>query len=270
MPIHLQHPIQQIPEKDFHELDYEVMRMAFATHSTLGRFYDERIYQTELERQCRTAGIAITKEFEIKLIHNGFKKPLFIDLLINRSSVYELKATQAIAEPNRMQTLNYLFATNTQHGKLINFRPKSVQHEFVSTQLDTDKRHAIKIVDKCWVKTNQSDNLRALTTDLLKDWGAFFDTDIYFDAICHLLGGKDSILRNIDITNKNTLLGRQKAPHLSDSEIFSLTSVTKNIDAYQNHLIRFLKHTSVDSIHWINFNRSTINFTTLTRKLFCP
>jgi len=33
MPIELQHPIQQISEKEFHELDYEIMRMAFATHS---------------------------------------------------------------------------------------------------------------------------------------------------------------------------------------------------------------------------------------------
>ena len=270
MPIELQHPIQQIPEKEFHELDYEIMRMAFDAHNDLGRFYDETIYQNELDRRCREAGIPSTKEFETKLIHKDFKKSLFLDLLVNSSSVYELKATKAIVEPNRIQALNYLFTTNTQNGKLINFRPPSVEHEFVSTNLTHEKRKSFSIDDRDLERGNSTNQIREILSDLLNDWGAFFDTDIYLDALCHFLGGKESVIRPIAIHSKNILLGQQPMPHLSDTEGFCLTSLTKNIPAYKNHLTRFLKHTGLESIHWINFNHSKIQFSSLKKKSFCP
>ena len=270
MPTELQHPVQQIPEKEFHELDYEIMRMAFDAHNDLGRFYDETIYQNELERRCRIAGISVTKEFEVKLIHKGFEKPLFLDLLVNASSVYELKAAKAIVDPNRLQTLNYLFATNTQNGKLINFRPPSVEHEFVSTHLTHEKRRKYSIDDENLERGNNSEKFRGLLSSLLDDWGAFLDTDIYLDALCHFIGEKESVIRPVEIHSENTLLGQQKMPHLSDTEGFCLTSLTKNIPAYKSHLVRFLKHTHLESIHWVNFNHSRITFSSLPRKSFCP
>lgn len=270
MPTELQHPVQQIPEKEFHELDYEIMRMAFDAYNDLGRFYDETIYQNELERRCRDAGIPTTKEFEIKLIHKGFEKPLFLDLLINTSSVYELKAAKAIVDPYRMQTLNYLFTTNTQNGKLINFRPPSVEHEFVSTHLTNKKRRKYSTNEIDWKRGNNTDRIREILSSLLDDWGAFLDTDIYLDALCHFLGGKESVIRPVAIHSGGTLLGQQKIPLLSDTEGFCLTSLTKNIPAYKRHLVRFLKHTELESIHWVNFNHSQINFSSLQKKSFCP
>lgn len=269
MPIELQHFVQPIPEKEFYALDYEIMRMVFDAHNDLGRFHDEAIYQNELKRRCKKAGIPSTKEFEAKLIYDDFEKSLFLDLLINNSSVYELKATKAIAEPNRVQTLNYLFATNTQNGKLINFRPPSVEHEFVSTNLSLEKRRRFSIDDRNLERGNSTNQLREILIELLSDWGAFFDTGIYLDALCHFLGGKESVIRPVAIYSGSTLLGQQTMPHLTDTEGFCLTSLTKNISAYQKHLIRFLKHTHLESIHWINFNRSEISLSSLPRKLFC-
>ena len=270
MPIELQHVVQQIPEKEFYELDYEIMRMAFDAHNDLGRFYDEIIYKNELDRRCGKAGIPSTKEFEAKLIHKDFEKSLFLDLLVNGSSVYELKAAKAIVEPNRAQALNYLFSTNTQNGKLINFRPPSVEHEFVSTNLTHEKRKRFSIDDRDLERGGNAYYIREILVDLLNDWGAFFDTDIYLDALCHFLGGKESIIRSVAIHSGNILLGQQPVPHLSDTEGFCITSLTKNILLYKKHLIRFLKHTRFESMHWINFNHSKIHFSSLKRKSFCP
>lgn len=270
MPITLKHPIELLSEKGFHDLDYEIMRLSFEIHNELGRFYDESIYQEELEKQCRTSGIRIEKEFKIQLIHNDFVKPLYIDLLINGSTVYELKACTAIAEPNRIQTLNYLFATNTRSGKLINFRPASVEHEFVSTNLNLEKRRTFNIVDTNWGSGKHADQLREIVIGLLSDWGTFFDTDIYLDAIYHFLGGKEVVLQNLPIINNGTTLGHQRTPLLSKTEAFLLTSVTKNSSTYQNHLLRFLNHTHLEYLHWINLNHQTVSFTSLKRKSFCP
>jgi hypothetical protein len=195
---------------------------------------------------------------------------LYIDLLINGSTVYELKACKTITEPNRTQSLNYLFSTNTQHGKLINFRPPSVEHEFISTKLDFEKRQNFKHEDSDWGSGEQADQLREIMIRLLSDWGSFLDTGIYLDAIYHFLGGKDSILRDIAIINNGTTLGHQKTALLSETEAFCLTSVSKNISAYRNHLTRFLNHTNLEYLHWINLNRQTVKFTSLKKKLFCP
>ncbi len=270
MPMVPQHPIRRIPEKEFHELDYAIMKLAFDTHNALGRFYDEKIYQAELARHCKHSGFDISMEFEIKLVHGDYQKPLYIDLLADKSSVYELKACSCITEPHRIQTLNYIFASETKHGKIINFRPKSVEHEFVSTQLDLHKRRDFSISDGTWASGSHADRLRALVLDLLTDWGAFFDTDIYLDAICHFLGGKGAVIRDTSIHSDNTVIGRQTIPHLSDTEAFCLTSVSKNIPTYESHLIRFLKHTKLEAIHWINLNRSKVGFSSLNKKSFCP
>jgi GxxExxY protein len=270
MPIFLQHPIQQISDKSFHELDYEIMKVIFQIHNDLGRFYDEGIYQAELQRRCKSCGIGTTREFEIKLIHESFEKTLFIDFVIANSTVYELKATKTLVSPNRTQTLNYLFATNTQHGKLANFGTKSVEHEFVSTQLNHDKRKAFFIDERAWSTNSLTEQLRDILIDLLKQWGTFFDTGIYLDGLCHFLGGKELIIRDTIIYNENTKLGTQKIPHLSDQQAFCLTSVSNNISAYKRHLIRFVKHTKLDYLHCINFNNANIQFTSLKRESFCP
>ena len=270
MPLDLQHPIQRICEKEFHQLDYKIMEIIFAIHSDLGRFYDEEIYQTELSRRCEQSGISSTKEFEIRLIHKDFTKSLFIDLLINHSTVYELKANKHLSAPNRIQTLNYLFATDTHHAKLVNFRPKSVEHEFVSTQLNRDKRREITIIDDGWANEREAKMLRSHITNLLNDWGAFFDTDIYLAALYHLLGGKDKVLQDIEIRSDNVRLGTQKLPLLTNHAAFCLTSVNKNMSAYREHLVRFLSHTQLNFLHWINLNRSTLNFSSLKRESFCP
>ena len=87
MPILLQTPTNRIPEQEFHDLDYEIMKQVFSIHNDFGRFYDENIYQAELQRRCNHAGMNAIREFEITLAHKGYEKSLFIDLLINHSVV---------------------------------------------------------------------------------------------------------------------------------------------------------------------------------------
>lgn len=45
MPISINHLIKEFSEKEFHDLDYRIMNLAFQAHNDLGRFYDEKIYQ---------------------------------------------------------------------------------------------------------------------------------------------------------------------------------------------------------------------------------
>ncbi len=271
MPILPKHPVEKSSEQEFHKLDYAIMRIAFEAHNQLGRFYDEKVYQNKLIDACRQNGIEAETEFEVKLKHKDFSKSFFIDLLVDRRSVYELKTIKSIQEPQRIQTLDYLFMTNTNHGKIINFRPPSVEHDFVSTTLNNQDRHSFNIHETNWTEhSEKAARIRILLADLLDDWGAFLNTATYHEAICHFIGNGTDLVQPIEIRSGNTLLGHQKTPLLSRTETFCLTSVTKALSTYQMHLLRFLSHTPLQFLYWINFNRHQIQFTTLENKLFCP
>lgn len=266
MPIILPHPIEALSEQSFHKLDYSVMALAFETHNHLGRFYDEKIYRNELSEKCRLKGLKTERELEIKLTHRDYEKSLYIDLLLENSSIYELKTIKTIHEPQRIQALNYLFATNTRHGKLINFRPPSVEVEFVSTTLNHESRKKLTIQDDKWKSISElAEQLKRYTTSLLLDWGAFFDTQLYEEALIHFFGGEESVIRSVEIKNEGRVLGHQKFNCLSSTEIFLLTAAKGDTTRYAAHLIRLLSHTPFKHFHWINLNRSTIQFSTLEK-----
>lgn len=264
MPIHLEHPISAVSEQTFREIDYQVMKLAFDAHNRMGRFYDEKIYQNELLASCRENGINATNEVKIELTHKTFIKELFIDLLIENGIIYELKVAQAIAPEHRIQTIDYLLASEIQHGKIINFRSASVQHEFVSTTLKHGDRKKISTCDQGWDYTSETAaRLKTITMDLVIDWGAFLNTNLYKEAIAHFFGGLQEISRPVDINRNGISIGAQKLPLLSATETFFISSVKTEIGSYQSHLQRLINCTNLKTLFWINLNRTEVQFKTL-------
>jgi GxxExxY protein len=148
MPIKHKIDIKPISEDDFHLLDYKVMDLAFSIHNEMGRLWDEKIYQNELARRCREIGFEkVMTEAPVYACFGDFEKLYQIDLLINNSVVYELKTVRSLNEDHLKQALHYLFLLNLRHGKLVNFRPQSVEYRFVSTRLTPEKRFDFKIID---------------------------------------------------------------------------------------------------------------------------
>jgi GxxExxY protein len=265
MPIQISQPVKLYSEQEFHDLDFQVMRLAFDAHNQLGRLYDEKIYQNELIKLCQEKGLKTSSEVEIQLMHGSFVKNLFIDLLIEEGGIYELKAATMITPSHKTQTLGYLFLTDTLHGKIINFRPPSVEHEFVSTTLRFADRQNFSVCNKHWIsKSEAAQKLKAIATALFSDWGVFLDTALYREAICHLYSKGNNIEQSIEVKNGSTVLGKQNLPLLSPEESFCISSVRNGLSTYQAHLQRFLGHTPLKHLHWININNLDVQFQTLS------
>lgn len=178
--------------------------------------------------------------------------------------IYELKTVKALTGEHQKQTLNYLLLSGMHYGKLVNMRPHSVQHRFVSTKLTVKKRYNFTIDDQEW-KDLDEDSIwfKQLVVNLLSEWGAFLDTNLFYDAIKHFRGGEEKVLRKIKIANSSRVLGTQKT-HLLNTEIaFKVSAVTKDRSFYEEHLRRFLSHTPLKAIQWVNFNHHKIVFKTL-------
>lgn len=267
MPVQVEHPVKALSEQEFHDLDFQVMRLAFDTHNRLGRFYDEKIYQNELIRLCNDEGLKTASEVKIQLMHTLFFKNLFIDCLIEDGAIYELKAAESISSSHRVQTLGYLFLSNVQHGKIINFRPSSVEHEFVSTTLTLHDRLKIHLIEKSWNRNSATAlKLKSLVTDLFSDWGLFLNTDWYREAICHLWDGGRNLDHSVEIKSGSVVLGKQIVPLIAHAESFCISSIKNKISVYQAHLQRFLDHTDLQALHWININHFNVKLNTLSNR----
>jgi len=267
MPIKHKMAIKPIAESEFHLLDYKIMELVFSIHKDLGRFCDEKIYQNELSYRCKKMGIAkVATEVPIQVSYKDFIKHYYMDLLVNNAVLYEFKAVKNLTGEHQKQALNYLLLMGMQNGKLVNMRPQSVQYRFVSTKLTPEKRYKFTIDDQEWKNIDEDSIwLKRLMAKLLSEWGVFLDTNLFYDAIKHFQGGEENIVKKIEIVRDSRILGTQKAHLLNPTVAFKISAVTKDGSFYEKHLHRFISHTSLRAIQWINFDHDKIVFKTILK-----
>jgi GxxExxY protein len=243
------------------------MALAFAIHNDMGRLWNEKIYQNELAERCRKAGFqkAVT-EAPITVSYQGFQKTYKVDLILDDAVIYELKSVRALTGEHLQQALHYLFLLGLQHGKLINMRPPSVEHRFVSTRLTKEKRFAFTVDDKHWQELDEDSVwLKQMMINWLNEWGAFLDTSLFYDAIYHFRGGEEQVVKTIEVKNGPNRLGAQNVHLINQNTVFDISSMTKDENHYERHLHRFLRYTPFKATQWINFSHERITFKTILR-----
>ncbi|WP_308986393.1 GxxExxY protein [Thalassobacterium sedimentorum] len=257
MPISFSKIIQVTHQDDFHAIDHMVMKSAFEIHNEIGRLLDEKVYQRTLLHRLTSRGLQCELESEIRITHKEFQKSYFIDLIVD-GVLFETKTTAQLKPQHEAQLLNYLLLTNTQHGKLINFRPNSVQSRFVSTTLRSSDRAKFKI-------TAEDSAIAEVLHDLLSDLGTHLAINLYSDALRQLL---DSELKEISLRDAKKFIGVQAMPMLTNTEALIVTAIAQaqGIASYKKHLTRFLTIADLKSFNWINFNNRTITQSVLLRK----
>lgn len=266
MPIECDTQILQVGQERFHDVDKVLIGHAFNIHNTLGRFCDERIYQNELALRCNESGISAQREVEIRVIHQNFTKSYYVDLLLDHGLIYELKTVDSLNTNHQKQLIHYLLLFNLNHGKLINFRPGSVESRFVSTQLKRNHRIDFQMDDKFWnEEDSESECLRKNLTGLLEDWGTFLDLSLYIEALLHFLSKPNTGLQPIDILVHGRVVGSQKLCLLNSTSAWHLSAARIHLPSYETHIKRLLNHTRLDKIHWINFNQQQITLKTLKK-----
>ena len=265
MPIHCPHDLRIISQDDFHAIDHRVMDTADAVHNDFGRLHDESIYQALLAPRCAREGIgSVSREVPIHVTHDSFRKTYFVDMLIARGAVYELKAVEAITGRHRAQVINYLLLTGLHHAKIVNMRPGSVESEFVSTQLTPEKRHDFTLHTTDWQDLDDDSIwLRETMADLLADWGAFLDLGLFYDAIKHFRGGEEAVVKRIEVVDNGRTVGTQMAHLLNPKIAFRISALTDELGFYEQHLRRFVRHTRLEAVQWINFSHHSISFKTV-------
>jgi GxxExxY protein len=267
MPIHTAVPVQVFDQESYHQIDRRVTGLAFDIHNEFGRYLDELLYQGELTRRCRDLGLDVEPEMRISVSFGDFSKNYFVDHLINRGVIIEDKAVGKLGSVHRGQTLNYLFLCGLHHATLLNFRTERVQHEFVSTKLTSPDRRRFEIVAYYWKPlTPRCGEFHDLLHQLLAEWGAFLDPLLYLEALTHFLGGEERVVREVSVTCGGAIIGTQKMHLVTDNIAFSVTASTHRPETIFDHHRRFLRHTPLRALQWVNLNHKRIELRTIERQ----
>lgn len=263
MPIEFSTKIHALDQQSFGVIAYDVMEQAFQVHNKLGRLFDEDMYQRELAYMLRSRSVT---EASIIARHADFSKTYFIDLLVDQGAIFELKTVNLLTDKHRAQLLNYLFLTESHHGKLINFRPERIEHEFVNTRLMHSDRTIFDVDDLAWdVSVPRASEIRCLVEEFMRDWGTGLDLQLYLDALTHSLGGEDRVVRKIDIVSEGRCIGHQKVRFAGTDTVFKFTALSDSLENFESHALRFLKHTNLKHLLWINVTLGLVTMKTLIK-----
>jgi GxxExxY protein len=264
VPIKVNASIRHLNQGEFAEVAYEVMDHVFAIHNEMGRFLDEAIYRRAVAG--RVEGDSQT-EVLIRVSFEDFFKDYYMDLLVAGGAVFELKAVQQLVPAHRSQLLNYLLLCELSHGKLVNLRGDKVEHEFVNTHLKHSDRTNFQVTDREWNEPDATGvSLREWLLAFLRDVGTGLDIYLYESAVSHFFGGEDAVLHEVDILLEGQHLGRQKVPLAAPNWAFKVTTIDNaQLSRFEDHARRFLQHTKLDGLQWINITRSLVSFRTVTK-----
>ena len=263
MPVVVDADLRPLSQKDFGRVAYGVMNHVFAVHQELGRFFEEDIYRDALAIRCPGA----ETEVKIEVRFDDFVKEYFIDLLIDGGAPFELKTVRDLSDAHRSQMLNYLMLAGLSHGKLISLRPESVQHEFVNSHSTLATRRIFQVEDQGWQEPGMDRGpLLSWFSRFVEDVGTGLDLQLYTAAVTHFFGGEELAVRPVEIKVGGRTIGSQKVGLADVDWAFKVTTIPeKAIPLFEEHLRRFLNHTSLNGCHWINVTRDRITFRTLRK-----
>ena len=113
----------------------KIIGCAMHVHRSLGPGFLESVYQNALALDLRKAGMVVECEKRIQVLYEGVVVGDFLaDMLIDEQVLIENKAVQMLTPAHERQLVNYLTATGTDIGLLLNFG---------ATRLEFKRKHRI-------------------------------------------------------------------------------------------------------------------------------
>ena len=107
----------------YKEESYKIIGAAMEVYNQLGHGFLEAVYQETLEREFIIRGIPYEREKDLNVFYKGeaLKQTYKTDFWCYDKIIVELKAISSLEDSHRAQVYNYIRATNSKLGLLINF-----------------------------------------------------------------------------------------------------------------------------------------------------
>jgi GxxExxY protein len=112
---------------------YQIIGACIEVHKELGPGFLEAVYQEALTIEFRNRNIPFNKEKEIRLFYKNvsLQKKYKVDFICYDKIIIEVKALSGLITEHESQLINYLKATKSKLGILINFGERSLKYKRV-------------------------------------------------------------------------------------------------------------------------------------------
>ncbi len=110
---------------------YAIIGAAMAVHTQLGCGYLEAVYQESLAIEMESREIPFACEVELPVWYRGQRLDATyrVDFVCFDSVIVEVKALSALTGGSESQVINYMKASKSTVGLLLNFGARSLQYE---------------------------------------------------------------------------------------------------------------------------------------------
>ncbi len=115
----------------FKDESYKIIGACMRVHAELGTGFLEAVYQESLERELKKSDIPFKKQKKLTLYYKEEKLNKFYiaDFLCYDKIILEIKALNYLNSNTNDQLRNYLKATNSRLGLLVNFGRSSLEYK---------------------------------------------------------------------------------------------------------------------------------------------
>jgi GxxExxY protein len=120
-------------QEDIDQLTYKINGAIFEVNRVLGAGFLEKVYENALVIELKKQGLKAASQVPISVAYKDEVVGEYtVDILVEDKVILELKAVDKLQKVHEAQILNYLKATGTKVGLLVNFRhPKAEVKRFV-------------------------------------------------------------------------------------------------------------------------------------------
>ena len=118
----------------FEEETKKIINACLEVHNELGNGFLEAVYQEALAIEFDNQNIPYKREKLLPVIYKGkqLDKEYYADFVCFDKIILELKAVSILTAAHKAQVINYLKASDTEIGLLVNFGCNSLKWERIS------------------------------------------------------------------------------------------------------------------------------------------
>ena len=109
----------------YKELTEKIINIFYMVYNKLGYGFLEKVYENAIMIEFKKEGIPAVSQSPIKVFYEGeIIGDYYTDILVDNKVIVEIKASKHLVKENEAQLINYLKATNSEVGLLLNFGTK--------------------------------------------------------------------------------------------------------------------------------------------------
>jgi len=124
------------------ELTWRILKCAFHVQNTLGCGFLEKVYENAMIIALRKEGLQAEQQVPMQVFYEGLIVGEYVaDILVEKTVIVEIKATEDTPAFFKAQVLNYLKATSLSTGLLVNFGKPKLDYRRLA--LRADRRQAV-------------------------------------------------------------------------------------------------------------------------------